>query len=154
MLTIQTSISKAFKSRAAQVWTAAMLISTMAWANPLVLGRWVSVQNLGDMKYSLALQVKEAQSSLAVTCSQGGKSVTAQIAVPTRLTDKKLIVLQGASESKKLGNIECTVELPPMEFSYRLQGSNKLILNAQGQSLVFERVNASILDELRVEDPF
>ena len=135
-------------------WLAVSFVSVAAWANPLVMGRWASIQDLGNMKYALALQVQETQSSLAVTCSQGSRSVTAQITVPTRLTDKKLIVTRGASDTKKLGNIDCTVQLQPMEFLYRLQGNNKLILTAQGQSLVFDRVSASTLEELMVEDLF
>ena len=153
MLKFQTSTFNRIW-RPTLAWLTVTFVSAAVWANPLVIGRWASVQNLGNMKYTLALQVQETQSSLAVTCSQAGRSVTAQITVPTRLTDKKLIVTRGASDSKQLGNIDCTVELQPMEFNYRLQGNNKLILNAQGQSLVFDRVSASIPEELMVEDLF
>lgn len=129
-----------FKSYALSFVATLMLMATsIANANPLVYGNWASVQQLGDMNMTLALSIGEKQSSLSVTCAKDRKSTTARIVVPTEVTDTQLIIKGSASDEKKLGDIDCTVEIVPMEFEYNLNGPDILQLTAQGQTIDFNR---------------
>lgn len=109
-------------------------------ANPLIYGKWASVQQIDATTYTLALAIQEKQSSLSVTCAKAGKSTTARITVPTEVTDKKLIIKGEASDEKNLGDIDCSVEIAPMEFDYAIKSSDAMQLTAQGQTVDFQRI--------------
>lgn len=115
-------------------------LASIANANPAVYGKWASVQNMGDMTFTLALAIQEKQSGLSVTCSKAGKSTTASIIVPTEVTPTQIIIKGSASDEKKLGDVDCNIEIAPMEFDYVFQGPDALQLTAQGQAVLFNRV--------------
>ena len=132
---------KFLTSRAA-VLGSTILAGALAFAavNPAIYGKWASVQDMGGMKYTLALDIGQTQSSLTVTCAQNGKSATAHVTVPTQVTESQLILKGSASDSKKLGDLDCSVEVVPMAFDYQLQGNEGMMLSAQGQTVPFQRV--------------
>lgn len=117
-----------------------MAASSIANANPLVFGTWASIQKIEDTSYTLTLAIKENESSLAVTCAKGKKSTTARITVPTEVTATQVIIKGTASDQKQLDDIDCSVEIAPMEFDYTLKGKDGLVLSAQGQTIDFNRV--------------
>jgi hypothetical protein len=130
-----------FKSCAlALVTTLSLALTSIASANPAVYGKWASVQNIGDTTFTLTLAIQEKQSGLSVTCSKAGKSTTASITVPTEVTATQLIIKGSASDEKKLGDVDCNVEISPMEFDYNLANSDLLQLTAQGQTVDFSRI--------------
>ena len=114
--------------------------ASIANANPLVYGKWASLQQIEETSYLLSLSVQEKQSSLSVTCSKGSKNTTARITVPTQVTAQQLIIKGEASDRKQLGDVDCSVEIGPMAFDYQLQGQDSLTLSAEGQTIEFNRV--------------
>lgn len=120
--------------------TLTMGLASIASANSAVYGKWASVQNVGDMSFTLALAIQEKQSGLSVTCAKAGKSTTASITVPTEVTASKIIIKGSASDEKKLGDVDCNIEIGPMEFDYVLNSPDALQLTAQGQTVVFNRI--------------
>jgi hypothetical protein len=78
---------------------------SQAAVNPLIYGRWASVQKVEETTYTLALAIQEKQSSLSVTCAKAGKTTTARITVPAEVTDKQLLIKGTASDEKDLGDI-------------------------------------------------
>ncbi len=130
-----------FKSYAlGLIATVVVAVTSIANANPLVYGTWASVQKIEDTSYTLTLAIQEKESSLSVTCAKGKKSTTARITVPTEVTATQIVIKGTAADQKQLDDLDCSVEIAPMEFDYVLQGNTGLILSAQGQTIDFKRV--------------
>lgn len=117
-----------------------VVFASSANANPLVYGKWISTQEQDDLTFTLALTIEKRHSTLSVTCADGNRWTKVTVTVPTEVTANQLLVKGSASAEKRLGDINCLVEIVPMELDYRMEGRHTLHLTAQGQTAIFDRV--------------
>jgi len=87
----------------------------------------------------MVVSIAATQTNLGAKCEYNGQSAVVSATVPSEVTASQLILKGSGHDSKKIGNLDCSVNVQPMAFDYQLNG-DVLTLSAQGQTVPFTRV--------------
>jgi hypothetical protein len=105
-----------------------------------IIGKWDTTVASDEVSYNVYLDIFENTSKIGVTCTAGGQSGTAEVTVASKIEGNVYNVLGTEAQTTKVGEVDCTVNVKPMAFTYEVTETQLRLNTEDGQVIFLNRV--------------